>query len=146
MPQYTLVAYTACAGNKRRYLQDLYKPIKGLKWDVGAIANSKWKGVTMRYILLEVMKLKEEDLRGKHVVAFAYDADFQGKHFENSVPCEHVLDPANECMLVYEMNGEPLPKEHGFPIRMLTPGCISVRSPKWVHKIFISDEEADHAS
>lgn len=100
----------------------------------------------MRYILLEKMGLKEEDLKGKHVVAYAYDADFQGKHFEVSVPCEHVLDPTREVTLVYESNGEALPKEHGFPLRMLTPGCIAVRSPKWVNRIFISDEEADHAS
>ena len=76
MPEYTLVSYLACAGNKRRYLQDKYAPIKGLKWHVGAIANSKFKGVSMRYILLEKMGLKEEDLKGKHVVAYAYDADF----------------------------------------------------------------------
>lgn len=146
MPEYTVVAYTACAGNKRRYLQDKYAPIKGLKWHVGAIANSKFRGVSMRYILLEKMGLKEEDLKGKHVVAYAYDADFQGKHFEVSVPCEHVLDASKEVTLVYESNGEALPKEHGFPIRMLTPGCIAVRSPKWVNRIFISDEEADHSS
>ena len=62
------------------------------------------------------------------------------------MPCEHVLDPSNEVTLVSECNGEPLEKEHGFPIRMLTPGCIAVRSPKWVNRIFISDEEANHPS
>lgn len=56
------------------------------------------------------------------------------------------MDQSKEVTLVYESNGESLPKEHGFPIRMLTPGCIAVRSPKWVNRIFISDEEADHAS
>jgi len=76
LPEYTLVAYTACAGNKRQYLKNEYAAVKGLGWTAGAIANSKFKGVSMRYILLEKMGLKEEDLKGKHVVAYAYDADF----------------------------------------------------------------------
>lgn len=61
------------------------------------------------------------------------------------MPCEFALDPLNEVMLAYEMNGEPLPKEHGFPIRMISPGCIAVRSAKWVHQLIISDEQADSA-
>jgi DMSO/TMAO reductase YedYZ molybdopterin-dependent catalytic subunit len=48
-------------------------------------------------------------------------------------------------MLAWEMNGLPLPYEHGFPVRMVTPGCIAVRSPKWIKKLIISDEEADSA-
>jgi DMSO/TMAO reductase YedYZ molybdopterin-dependent catalytic subunit len=58
---------------------------------------------------------------------------------------EHVLDPSNEVMLTWEMNGEALPAEHGYPVRMVTPGCIAVRSPKWVSSLIISDEEADSA-
>lgn len=46
-------------------------------------------------------------------------------------------------MLVYEMNNEPLTAEHGFPVRMFTPGCIAVRSCKWVNKLIVSDEQAD---
>lgn len=83
-------------------MKNAYAAVKGLGWNVGAIQNSKFKGVSMRYILLEKMGLKEEDLKGKHVVAYAYDADFQGKHFEISVPCEHVLDQSKEVTLVYE--------------------------------------------
>jgi DMSO/TMAO reductase YedYZ molybdopterin-dependent catalytic subunit len=76
MPQSTLVSYISCAGNKRIYLQNKYPNIKGLKWTQGAIGNAKFKGVSMRYILLEKMGLKEADLAGKHLIAYAYDADF----------------------------------------------------------------------
>ncbi len=85
------------------------------------------------------MGFKAEDLKGKHLIAVGYDADFQGKHYEVSVPCDYVLDPVNEVMLAYEMNGEDLPAEHGYPVRMVTPGCIAVRSCKWVSKLVISD-------
>ena len=132
MPKHTLVSYLACAGNKRKYLQTLFPNIKGLKWGPGAISNSVYKGVSIRYILLEKMGYTEDELKGKHLIAKGYDADFQGKHYEVSVPCEYALDPLNEVMLAYEINGEPLPWEHGFPLRMVVPGCIAVRSCKWV--------------
>jgi len=48
-------------------------------------------------------------------------------------------------LLAYEQNGEPLKEVHGFPLRLITPGCIAVRSPKWVSKLIVSDEEADSA-
>jgi sulfite oxidase len=48
-------------------------------------------------------------------------------------------------MLAYEMNGEDIPAEHGYPIRMVSPGFIAVRSAKWVNKLIISDVEADSA-
>ena len=53
------------------------------------------------------MGQKEEDLVGKdlHLVSVGYDADFQGKHYEVSVPIENALDPKNEMILAYSMNG-----------------------------------------
>ena len=76
LPQHTLVSYLECAGNKRSYLQEVYPNVKGLKWYAGAIGNAKYRGVTLRYILLEKMGYKVEDLKGKHLIAVGYDADF----------------------------------------------------------------------
>ena len=61
----------------------------------------------LRHVILEVMGQKEEDLVGKdlHLVSVGYDADFQGKHYEVSVPIENALDPKNEMILAYSMNG-----------------------------------------
>lgn len=59
---------------------------------------------------------------------------------------EYALDPERPVMLAYEMNGEDIPAMHGFPVRMVCPGLIAVRSCKWVSKLIISDEEADHAA
>jgi sulfite oxidase len=42
------------------------------------------------------------------------------------------------------MNGEDIPLSHGYPVRLVCPGMIGVRSCKWVTKLIISDEEADH--
>jgi len=43
-----------------------------------------------------------------------------------------VLDEENEITLAYSMNGEDLPREYGFPLRVVVPGHIGVRSCKWV--------------
>lgn len=52
------------------------------------------------------------------------------------------LDPKNKVLLAYEMNGQPIPKDHGYPLRLVVPGYIGVRNCKWVCKLEISDEEA----
>jgi len=109
MPSHTVAYCMSCAGNKRKYLKKEFKEVKGLNWSMGAISNASYTGVPIRHILLEVMGLKEEDLKGKHLVAVSLDADFQGKAFEVSIPMERALDPVNEITLAYAMNGEDIP-------------------------------------
>ena len=46
-------------------------------------------------------------------------------------------------MLAYEMNGADIPAVHGFPVRMISPGYIGVRSAKWVQSLVISTDMAD---
>jgi sulfite oxidase len=57
---------------------------------------------------------------------------------------EIALDPKREVMLAYEMNGEDLSPTHGYPVRLVCPGLVGVRWCKWVGKIIVSNEEADH--
>ena len=45
-------------------------------------------------------------------------------------------------LLALEMNGELLPREHGYPVRVIVPGHLGARSVKWVNRITVSDEEA----
>ena len=101
-----------------------------------------YKGVTVRELLLQTMGQKEEDLVGKglHLIAISYDADFQGKCYEVSIPIEAALDPINEVTLAYEMNGADIPAVHGYPVRLICPGYIGVRSAKWVNKLIISKD------
>ena len=62
-----------------------------------------------------------------------------------SIPIEDALDPTRKIMLAYEMNGKDIPAVHGYPVRLVCPGFIAVRSAKWVQKMTISREEADSA-
>ena len=48
-------------------------------------------------------------------------------------PTETVMDPENDTLLVYAMNREPLPIEHGFPVRMFVPGLYGyISATKWI--------------
>lgn len=51
-------------------------------------------------------------------------------------------DSRGDVLLAYEMNGKPLPLDHGFPLRVVCPGIVGARSVKWLGKIHVSKEES----
>ncbi|CAG0891391.1 unnamed protein product [Darwinula stevensoni] len=70
------------------------------------------------------------------------DLDATGSPYGASVPAERALDPKSEVLLAYEMNGEPLSRDHGFPVRVIIPGVVGARSVKWLSNIILSKEES----
>jgi DMSO/TMAO reductase YedYZ molybdopterin-dependent catalytic subunit len=89
------------------------------------ISNARWKGVSLR-TLLERAKLKA-DVR--KVVLRADDG------YSTGIPLERCWRP--ETFLAYEMNGDPLPAQHGFPLRAVIPGYYGMKQPKWLTAIEI---------
>ena len=61
--------------------------------------------------------------------------------FVRSLPIEKALD--RDTLLAYEMNGEPLPVPHGFPLRAVVPGWEGAYSVKWLTHIQVSGEDYD---
>jgi DMSO/TMAO reductase YedYZ molybdopterin-dependent catalytic subunit len=55
-----------------------------------------------------------------------------------SMTLEEALNGDN--LLCYEMNGVPLPAEHGFPLRLIAPGCYGVANVKWLTRIEVMDQ------
>jgi sulfite oxidase len=49
-----------------------------------------------------------------------------------SIPSEKAADPNGDVLLAYEMNGRPLERDHGAPLRALVPGIAAARSVKWL--------------
>ena len=45
-------------------------------------------------------------------------------------------------LLAYEMNGEPIPRDHGHPLRFVVPGTVGARQIKWVTRLALSHEES----
>jgi DMSO/TMAO reductase YedYZ molybdopterin-dependent catalytic subunit len=85
------------------------------------ISTARWKGVAVRDILA---------LTGGPKPGAGWLAVLSADEFTSALPMDVAMDPAT--LLVYEMNGEVLPYEHGYPARLLVPGRYGMKNPKWV--------------
>ena len=135
LPSVELVSVLECAGNGRGF----YEPsVPGLQWGHGAVGNGRWRGVRLADVL------KRAGLK-----ASARDVLFNGADvpigtmpdFARSIPVAKALHPST--LLAYEMNGETLPVEHGFPLRVVVPGWAGDSWIKWVTSISVLDREHD---
>lgn len=61
-----------------------------------------------------------------------YDLDPSGTPYGASIPIAKAMDPRGDVILAYEMNGKPLNRDHGFPIRVIVPGVVGARNVKWL--------------
>lgn len=55
--------------------------------------------------------------------------------YGSSIPAGMAVDPKGDVLLAFEMNGEPIPRDHGFPIRAVVPGVVGARNVKWLDKV-----------
>jgi DMSO/TMAO reductase YedYZ molybdopterin-dependent catalytic subunit len=94
------------------------------------ISNAAWRVASLRDLLRPLLPDKKEGIR---MLATAMDG------FYSSVPLELALDEAS--YIAYEMNGEPIPYDHGFPARVIIPGRYGMKQPKWLKKIEITDKK-----
>jgi len=95
----------------------------------GLIGNPIWTGFEAQR-LWEAVGIKPEALRARLVGADGY---------ETAVDKRWITQPG--VLMIYEINGEPLPAEHGFPLRILIPGLYGQKMPKWLTRIeFIAED------
>jgi DMSO/TMAO reductase YedYZ molybdopterin-dependent catalytic subunit len=135
LPSVELMAVTECAGNGRRFYDP---PVPGVQWGNGAVGNGRWRGVR----LPDVLRKAGIKASAREVLLNGADVPFGTMpDFERSIPIKKALD-AN-TLLAYEMNGEPLPVKHGFPLRAIVPGWAGDSWTKWVTSIRVLDREHD---
>jgi sulfite oxidase len=140
-PRSSVVATLQCAGNRRGELAAL-APVDGFGWRNGAIGTAEWSGVALADVLRAAGC---EPDPGRHVAFEAADTVVLGERrftYGGSITLDKALRP--EVLLAFEMNGQPLPAEHGAPLRVVVPGQIGARSVKWLTAIRVQDEPSEN--
>jgi len=133
LPRTELVGVLECAGNGRRF----YEPrVPGAQWAFGAVGNGRWAGVRLRDVL------EKAGIKSSATEILCDGADVPlGKmpDFQRTIPTAKALHP--DTLLAYEMNGQTLPVQHGFPLRVISPGWASDSWVKWLQHIEVLDHE-----
>jgi len=94
----------------------------------GLCSNANWKGVPLPTLLAQVKPKPEVTT----VLFRAADGYYETFKFEKA------MEPTT--LVAYEMNGEPLPQRHGYPLRMIVPGLYGEKNPKWLTRIELLNE------
>ena len=139
MPQRDVVTAIECAGNGRSFFASQQgTPAPGTQWGLGAIGVARWRGVPLRAVLERAgISARAVDVLPSGLDAPVVSGGVDYGHVRRPLPVEKALDDA---LLALSMNGEELPPDHGFPVRLVVPGWIGVASIKWVGQIEVSDE------
>jgi DMSO/TMAO reductase YedYZ molybdopterin-dependent catalytic subunit len=133
-PARTVRVTMECAGNGRARLAP--RPVSQ-PWLVEAVGTAEWTGVPLRDLLDEA-----------GVDAAAVDVAFTGadhgvergveQDYQRGLPLAEAL--RDDVLVAYEMNGAPLPPQHGHPVRLVVPGWYGMAHVKWLREIRVLAE------
>ena len=125
-PKVTMPITMECAGNGRARLTP--RPISQ-PWLTEAIGTAEWTGTPLPPLLGDAGVARD----AVEIVFTGADRGIQGE-IEQDYQRSLTIDEAmrDEVLLAYEMNGAPLPPQHGFPLRLVVPGWYGMTSVKWL--------------
>src|SRR5262245_58103406 len=122
-----------CAGNGRARLEP---HVVSQPWLLEAVGTARWRGTPVASLLAEA------GVRDGAVEALftGLDRGVEGgeeQAYERSLPVDALRE--GEALLAYEVNGVPLPPQHGYPLRLVVPGWYGMTSVKWLSRISLID-------
>jgi DMSO/TMAO reductase YedYZ molybdopterin-dependent catalytic subunit len=134
LPAREVVATMECAGNGRARLEP--RPVSQ-PWLLEAVGTGRWRGVALRNLLEQA----QVEADATDVLFTGLDRGIEGGEeqlFQRSLSLADASEP--DVLLAYELNGVPLPPQHGFPLRLLVPGWYGMTNVKWLTRITLLDE------
>lgn len=133
-PRRTLAVTLECAGNGRALLEPR---APSQPWLNEAVGTAEWTGTPLAPLLEEAGVGPE----AVEVVFTGLDRGVQGgvvQDYARSIPLSEAL--LDEVLLAWGMNGERLPPQHGYPLRLIVPGWYGMTHVKWLRAITVVDE------
>ena len=128
-----LIAGFECSGNRR--------PVQGL------IGNGRWTGVPLKTVLDKAgLKADAQEIvffgadRGKEAVTFRGNNFDVEQQYGRSLPRARALASEPAPFLAYALNGEPLTKHQGSPLRLIVPGWYGAPNVKWLSEIVVQQD------
>jgi DMSO/TMAO reductase YedYZ molybdopterin-dependent catalytic subunit len=138
LPSRTVTVTLECAGNGRRFMDP---PVPGEQWGLGAVGTAEWTGAALRSVL------------DRAWLPTAVEVLFRGADegvpkdlgrriaYERSLPID--VAGGDDILVAYAMNGQPIPREHGGPLRIIVPSWYGMASVKWLAEIRMLDRPFD---
>jgi DMSO/TMAO reductase YedYZ molybdopterin-dependent catalytic subunit len=127
-----------CGGNGRGAFSP---PARGNQWTNGGAGCAEWTGVRLADVL------KTAGLKGsaKYTAPYSSDLHLSGDAGKPTISRGVRIEKANDpdTLIVWAMNGQPLPNIHGGPVRLIVPGWPGSASQKWLTRIWVRDKEHD---
>jgi DMSO/TMAO reductase YedYZ molybdopterin-dependent catalytic subunit len=121
-----------CSGNSARAFE-------------GLSSCGRFTGVPLSQVLEQVgvgAKAREVVFfgtdRGKEDIVFRQQTYKLEQQFARSITLEHAMNP--EPLLAWDLNGQPLDRDHGFPLRLIMPGWYGICNVKWLSEIHLQEE------
>jgi sulfane dehydrogenase subunit SoxC len=124
-----------CAGNGRAHVEP---HVESQPWLLEAVGTARWCGVPVAGLLADA-GVRDGAVE---VLFTGLDRGVEGgepQSYERSLPLADLLD--GDAILAYEVNGVPLPPQHGSPLRLVVPGWYGMTSVKWLAAMTVRDEQ-----
>ncbi|OLB78557.1 MAG: molybdopterin containing oxidoreductase [Alphaproteobacteria bacterium 13_2_20CM_2_64_7] len=126
-----------CGGNGRSFFSP---QARGNQWTNGGVGCAEWTGVRLADVL-KAVGVKSSAVFTGHYGADRNLADASKDAISRGIPIKKALDVNN--LIVFAMDGQPLPNIHGGPVRLIIPGWPGSASSKWLTRIWVRDKVHD---
>ncbi|RPD65482.1 hypothetical protein L227DRAFT_540273 [Lentinus tigrinus ALCF2SS1-6] len=127
-----------CDGNRRKEV-NMVKRTVGFNWTASGVSTALWRGVPVCDILL-ACRVRDTPPEERWYLNFEGADEPADGPYATAIPLSHAMNPANDVILAFGMNGRVLHPDHGYPVRVIIPGYVGGRQIKWLKKMWVSKQ------